>query len=346
MNQAAHCRNVLLVLLGISSLSVFVFTVAVQSASVLDAVGEEVNAVFEKAKPAVVHVRVSGVGFVPSASGFFIDSDGSVVTSSVLVSPDNTAIVRYSDVDYPARAIGTDPHTGLALLHINATETPSLQFGTTSDLKTGYAVIAIGYPLDLPVSPSPGFVTGFDIRFRDQFFPTTHIHANASISPGELGGPVLKSNGTLAGMIANTPDANRTIYILPSEAIQKAISDFKIYGKVRQGWGGINISVAADAPDSHTARVSSLAPGSPASKSGIEIGDTILRIDSREIHDPADLMDASFFSHPGDTVNVFVRREDQLFTFPLVLTEKPETAVISAPANTPETPSTTPSGLP
>jgi serine protease Do len=300
-------------------------------AGVFDEMGEEVNAVFEKARPAIVKVREtsSGAGgMVNSGTGFFIDGKGTLVSTSAVVGPDNMAIVTYDGVDVPAKAIGTDNRTGMALLQIDETNTPFLTLGTTNDLKTGYPLICIGFPLNLPLSPSYGFISGEDIRYLDKYFPTTLVHANITASPGEPGAPVLKTNGSVAGLYVNTFDNGRTIYILPSEAMQKVIGDFKLFGKLKQGWVGVIVDEHTDAPDSRTVNVKECAEGSPAAGQGIVPGDTVMRIDSKEIFRPSELVDAGFFSHPGDTMNVAVRRDNEMLQFQLPLIERPESDVV------------------
>jgi serine protease Do len=259
----------------------------------------------------------------PSGTGFFIDENGTIVTSSILVGQDGTAHVNWDGIDFPAKAIGTDDRTGMAVLQIDLHNTPHLTMGTSGDLKTGHAVIAVGYPLNLAPTATPGLISGFDIRYLDRYFPTTFIHASISISPGELGGPLLRANGTVAGLIVNTPDSDRTIYVLPADAMQKVLADLIKYGHVEQGWVGIIVDESTDARDRHTVKVKSLAVGTPASTSGILAGDTVLKIDNREIFHPADVMDASFFSHPGDTMSVMVQRDNEVHTFSFVLTQRP-----------------------
>ena len=321
--------------LGLTSFVTFQQSIA----GVLDEIGEEANTVFEKAKPAVVRVRASPAastsasGFVPSGTGFLIDSEGNLATLSEFVGPDKKSVVTYDGVDVDATAVGTDSHTGMALLHIDEPNTPFLTLGTTNDLKTGYPLIAVGYPLNLPIAPASGFIMGNDIRYLNRLLPTTHIHANIDVSPGQAGGPVLKTNGTVAGIYANTQDEGRTIYVLPSEAMQKLIGDFNKFGKARQGWVGIIVDEVTNDPNARTVHVGQFAQGSPAASSGILPGDTVTRVESnglsRDVYRPADIMDASFFSHPGDTMTVVVLRDNQPLTYSFILSERPETANVS-----------------
>ena len=200
--------------------------------------------------------------------------------------------------------------------------------------------MAIGYPLNLPVAPSQGPVSGFDASYLTRVgedptapkgsvaaverFATTHIHANAPISPGQVGGPLLNSHGEVVGLVATSPDDGRSIYALPVEAMTKIMADFNQYGRARHGWVGVNVREVPDtAHDGRTVRVVQVVPGTPASESGIQSGDTVMRIDAREIYRPADVLDASFYSTVGTDLHVVVRRDDKLFDYSFAVIERP-----------------------
>jgi len=196
-------------------------------------------------------------------------------------------------------------------------------------------VIMIGFPMNLAVSPSQGPVSGFDSSYLARVddpsthsvaaverFATTHIHANVTISPGEVGGPLLNSQGEVVGLVATSPDNGKSIYALPVEAMDKIISDFNLYGAARYGWVGVNVMQVPDSShDGRTVRVVQVVPGTPASQSGIQPGDTVMRIDSREIYRPSDVLDASFFSHVGGTMTVVVRRDEKLYDYSFAVIE-------------------------
>ena len=277
----------------------------------------------------------SGDGSVMLAgTGFFIDDKGTILTSSTVIGGSTTARVEVNGEEMPARILGDDPRSGLAELQIADDGSTSLPLGESTDLKTGYPVVAIGYPLNLPVAPSEGLVSGFDVRYLNQFFATTHIHASVPISPGEVGGPLLNSRGEVVGLVVPSPDDGRSIYALPVEAINKILSDFSQYGRAKHGWVGVDVVEGPDIQhDGRTVRVVRSVPGTPASRSGILPGDTVMRIDSREVYRPADVMDASFFSHVGGQMTVVVRRNETLYNYSFAVIERPNPpGLLSSPA--------------
>jgi len=320
-------------------ISVWVLAIPARAANdIFQSLGEEVNTLFEKSKSAVVKVQSGDASITLSGTGFFIDGKGTVLTSSTVIGDNTSARVEINGVEMAARIVGNDPRSGVALLQIAEEGSPSLAFGHSTELKTGFAVMSIGYPLNLPVAPAEGLVSGFDVRYLNQFFATTHIHATVPISPGQVGGPLLNTHGEVIGLVGPSPDDGRSIYALPVEAVEKIMDDFSQYGRARHGWVGVNVMEVPDTRhDGRTVRVVQAVPGTPASRSGILPGDTVMRIDAREIYRPADVLDASFFSHVGGSMNVVVRRNETLLNYTFAVIERPAVPAVTTHVSPPAT---------
>ena len=305
---------------------------------VFQSIGEQVNLIFEKTKASVVQVQSGDTGLTLAGSGFFIDNKGTVLTSSTIIGDNTSVRVVINGKEMAARIVGNDPRSGVAVLQIAFDNSPGIVEGHSIDLKTGYLVVGVGFPLNLPAAPSDGLVSGFDVRYLNKFFATTHIHASVPISPGQVGGPLLNSKGEVIGLIGPSPDDGRTIYALPIEAVEKIRDDFSQYGRARHGWVGVDVMEIPDTRhDGRTVRVVRTIPGTPASRSGILPGDTVMRIDSREVYRPADVLDASFFSHVGGSMNVVVRRNEALLNYTFAVIERPSVPAVTthpAPATT------------
>ena len=314
------------------------FFAPVRADDVFQALGQEVNTIFDKSKGAVVQVQSGDGDVMLSGTGFFIDGNGTLLTSSTVIGDNATARVSVNGEFTSARIVGNDPRSGLAELEVADANSPSLPLGESTDLKTGYAVLTIGYPLNLPAAPAQGLVTGFDVRYMNQFFATTHIHASVPISPGQVGGPLLNGKGEVVGLVVPSPDDGRSIYALPVEAINKILADFSQYGRAKHGWVGVDVVEVPDVNhDGRCVRVVRTVPGTPASTSGILPGDTVMRIDSREVYRPADVMDASFFSHVGGSMTVVVRRDEALLNYTFAVIERPTPRGQAGPANATKT---------
>jgi len=301
------------------------FPATAPAASVFQPGGaDDSSSIVDKAKPAIVRVESGDEDLLSAGTGFFIDNQGTVLTSATVVGDSTSVRVTVNGLPLDARVLGNDPRSGLAMLRVNYPDSPFLPLGQSTDLKTGYTVTTLGYPLNLPVTSTQGLISGFEIRYLTRFFATTHIHAAMPISPGQVGGPLLNAHGEVVGLVVPSPDDGRSVYALPVEAIQKIMGDFAQYGCAKHGWVGVTVVEAPDtAHDGRTVRVIQAVPGTPASHSGILPGDIVLRIDSREVYRPADVLDASFFSHVGSNMNVVVRRDEDLFTYTFPVIERP-----------------------
>ncbi len=309
-----------------------------RAGDVFQIANDDASSLFDKTKASVVQVQSGDKGFVNAGSGFFIDDHGTVLTSSTILGDNKTARVIINGVTMEAKVIGNDPRSGLAMLRAAYDESPALTFSQDA-LKTGDGVMMLGFPMSLPVTYSQGPVSGFDGSYLAQIaqgddgktvsaierFATTHIHANTTISPGQVGGPLLNSHGEVVGLVATSPDSGRSVYALPVNAMLKIVADFNLYGRARHGWVGINVAPGPDTQhDGRTVRVVQVVPGTPASQSGILTGDTIMRIDSREIYRPEDVLDASFFTHVGGNMTVVIRRDDKLLDYTFAVIERPQ----------------------
>ncbi|MES2308652.1 MAG: S1C family serine protease, partial [Verrucomicrobiota bacterium] len=145
---------------------------------VFDSIGKEVHDVFEGVKGSIVKVKSDNGVMMLTGSGFFIDGEGTVLTSSLIVVDDTATTVETEDGKWDARVLGKDLRSGIALLKVYGVKSKPLTFSAGNTLKAASAVIGVGYPYNLPVAPSFGLVGGFDFQYLNKFFPTTHIRAN------------------------------------------------------------------------------------------------------------------------------------------------------------------------
>lgn len=297
----------------------------VHAASVFDSISDEVKKVFDSVAPAVVKVRSEDSVQPLAGTGFFIDNKGTILTSAAIIGEDYKVSVEYQGRKMEALVLSKDPRSGIALLRIEANGTPFLEIGDSDTLHVASQVIGIAYPYNLPASPAIGMVSGFDVQYLNRFFATTHLRANMSISPGQIGGPILNSQGKVVGMLVMAIDEGKSCYAIPSNAASKIISDMIQYGEARHGWVGVG--VIQDEPKGAgtpaIVKVSNLFEGTPAAKSGIEPGDEVIKIGTRDIKKPSDILDAAFFSKIGEKISVLVKRDGKKKTFEFTVQERP-----------------------
>lgn len=308
-------------------------TPAPASSGVFDKIASEVSGVYEKSAPSVVRIRASDGPEQLSGTGFFVDNQGTVLTAYAVIGQAKEATVEAGGRTYPAKILGRDPRSGVALLKIKAGETPFLLFGESAGLRPASAVVSVAYPYDLKAEPTFGLVAGFDVKYLTRFFATTHIRANLPIKPGQIGGPLLDSHGKVVGILMLEIDEGKACYALPVEAAAKVAGDIEKYGEPKHGWMGVGVMPDRSRPDRGApVFVDRLYKGTPAEKSGLRGGDEVLTIGNRVVREPSDVLDSAFFANVGDKIPVKVRRNGKEETFTITVAARPESSRIVEPA--------------
>ncbi|MEM6601762.1 MAG: S1C family serine protease [Verrucomicrobiota bacterium] len=291
-----------------------------------DSISEEVNRIFQKSSPAIVKVRSVSGSSPLAGTGFFINDSGLILTSYAVVRDSPKAWIEYDERKLTANILGRDVRSGVALLQVDEADTPFLDLGDSSDLKMASGLVSVAYPYNLPLAPAFGFVTGFDVRYLNRFFATTHIRANVKVSPGQIGGPLLNTNGKVVGLMVLAVQEGKECYALPSNSANRIISDILENGKARHGWVGVGVieSKKSESDLHKSVIVSNLYRNTPAAQSGLEPGDVVRKIGDQIVTTPSDILDAAFFSTVGKPVPVEVIRNGEKMVFSLPIVERPE----------------------
>ncbi len=278
-----------------------------------DSISREVKDIWEHAGKAVVRVHGVDEHSEIFGTGFFIDPTGTLYTSYTVGGEAENLSIEFEGKKYPARQILADVRSGMAMLKIDAV-TPTLPIGKSEQLEVATPVVTIGFPLDLPQTPSFGMIAGFDRKYLGRYFSTTHLRVNMPTQRGEAGAPLLNFKGEVIGMLVSSLENNSSCYALPIDAAEKIRSDFVRFGEVRHGWIGANVSDAKEATDGSRAKVTEILD-TPASDAGIKPGDVLLQVGRTKVKEPEDVLDASFFLTAGDTVPITVVRGGEKVTF-------------------------------
>src|SRR5437667_5318461 len=279
-----------------------------------DSISREVKDIWEHAGKAVVRVHGVDEHSEIFGTGFFIDPTGTLYTSYTVGGEAENFSIEFEGKKYPARQILADVRSGMAMLKIDAV-TPTLPIGKSEQLEVATPVVTIGFPLDLPQTPSFGMIAGFDRKYLGRYFSTTHLRVNLPTQRGEAGAPLLNMKGEVVGMLVSSLENNSSCYAVPIEAAEKIRGDFVRFGEARHGWIGINVSEAAAPTEGSRARMTQIMDGTPAASSGIKAGDILLQVGRKKVHEPEDVLDASFFITAGDTVPITVIRGNEKLTF-------------------------------
>jgi len=293
--------------------------------NVLSSMTEAVQAVFENTKASIVKIRSSDKHGRCVGSGFFVDPNGTIYTTYAVAGESDNITVEMGDRRYDAKRLVADPRSGVVLLKVDA-KTPFLPIGKTAELSIASPVVAIGYPMDLPVTPTLGFIGGFDLKYLDRYFTTTHIRANVSVQRGESGAPLINTRGEVVGILISGLDGGSACYALPIEAAEKIRSDYVRYGEVRHGWIGITVRETTEKQAGSVAVIDELSERTPAAHSGIQKDDVLVRIGTVPVTKPEDVLNGSYFLTAGEDVSVGVVRGGENLTFTVPATEHPFSA--------------------
>ncbi len=270
-------------------------------------------------------------------SGFFISSDGYIVTNHHVVDGAiKVEIVTESGEIMQARIVGTDPSTDLALLKVEgAAPFPYVPLGRT-EVKPGDWVIAIGNPFGLGGTVTAGIVSarGRDIGMGayDNF-----VQIDAPVNKGNSGGPAFNQAGEVIGVntaiFSPSGGSAGIAFSIPAKTVENVISQLKSKGHVRRAWLGVQVQpVTPELADSlglknaKGALVSVPTPGGPAEAAGIRRGDVIVNIAGEDVKDSRDLARKIAAAAPGMPVTIAIESGGKRKVLEVELTELKEEA--------------------
>src|SRR6202163_4216186 len=188
-------------------------------------ISREVKDVFERAAKAVVRIHGADEHSEFFGTGFFVDPTGTLYTSYTVGGEPGNFTIEFDGRKYPERQILAHVRSGLAMLKDDLA-TPALPIVQSDQPAVATPVITIGFPLDLPETPSFGMIAGFDRKYLGRYFSTTHLRVNLPTQRGEAGAPLLNLNGEVVGILVSRLENNSACYALPIDAAEKIGRDF------------------------------------------------------------------------------------------------------------------------
>ncbi|TAN44875.1 MAG: DegQ family serine endoprotease [Nitrospirae bacterium] len=332
-----------------------------QSAEILAKLGDAMANIAEKAKPAVVNISTTKTVKPPAnpffddlfsrrffgegagapqkrkvmnlGSGIIASSDGYILTNNHVIEGAEDIVVRLHDNrEVKGRVAGIDSKTDIAVIKINETNLPTMEWGDSEKLRVGEIVFAIGNPFGLSSTITMGIVSalgrsGMGITDYEDF-----IQTDAAINPGNSGGALVSIKGELIGL--NTAILSRSGgyqgigFAIPANMLKNIMDGILNQGKVSRGWLGVQIqpltaelSKQFNLKDENGALLVDVVEGGPADKAGLKRGDVITEYDGRKIENPSLFKNMVASTRPGKTVRVRLVRDGSTLTTTVVVGE-------------------------
>lgn len=258
-------------------------------------------------------------------SGFIINSDGLILTNAHVVRDAKQVTVKLSDRrEFQAKVLGSDPVTDIAVLKIDAHDLPTVRLGNSDGLAVGDYVLAIGQPYGFEESATAGIVSAKG-RSLPGDAAVPFIQTDVAVNPGNSGGPLFDSRGTVVGINAQiyttTGGYEGLSFAIPIDVALHAEKEIVRNGKVAHARLGVDVQSLTLAlassfarPDETGALVAEVMPASAAALAGLKPGDVILSYNHQPVVDAGDLSGKVGMAAPGDNVTLEVWRDRKLIT--------------------------------
>jgi serine protease Do len=282
-------------------------------------------------------------------SGVIISPDGYIVTNNHVVNGAMEVRVTLHDRrSFPAKVIGTDKLTDLAVVKIDATDLPTIGWGDSSKLVPGQSVMAIGSPFGyFRFTVTRGIVSAVDRQnpySNDPRKPGGFIQTDAAINPGNSGGPLVNAHGELVGintfLISENGGFSGAGFAIPTKTVHPVVDALIKNGVVHHGYLGVGLNDVT--PDNAKffnltgntgALIASVTPDSPASRAGIRQGDVVTGVNGQPVLSGSDLQVVVAEDAPGTKIQLDVERNGHPEKIDLTVGEYHKDQEVAAAAN-------------
>ncbi len=268
-------------------------------------------------------------------SGVIVSADGYVLTNHhVIDGADDIQVQLAGNGKYPAKVIGTDAKSDLAVLKIEVGRSlPAIAFGDSDKIEVGDVVLAVGNPFGVGQTVTSGIVSargrGVGLAAYEDY-----IQTDASINPGNSGGALVDAEGRLVGIntaILSPSGGNLGIgFAVPVNMARSVMNSLITSGKVTRGYLGVmvqpvngDLAKAFKLTSEEGALVGEVADDSPAAKAGVKPGDVVIAFNAAKVSDPRHLRLLAAGALPGTTATLTVLRDGQEQKIAIAMGELP-----------------------
>jgi Do/DeqQ family serine protease len=285
-----------------------------------------------------------GAGDEPIArgtgSGVVLSADGAVLTNNHVVEEALTINVRLRDGrSLPARLVGRDPATDLAVVKVEASGLVPAKFADSDAARVGEWVVAIGSPFGLGYTVTAGVLSAKGRGGLGMNTIEDYLQTDASINPGNSGGPLCNLQGEVLGINTMIVGRGQGIgFAVPSSMAQRVAAQILKTGHVSRAWMGVGVqnvtpelAAAMHLSPEAGALVNNVATDGPAFKANLRPGDVIASVGGHPVRDGHDLIRETIAHEVGQSVPLEIVRGGQHYGASVVLSERPEAPIEPTP---------------
>jgi serine protease DegQ len=271
-------------------------------------------------------------------SGVLVRADGYILTNNHVVEGSQQIQVELTDKRvFPAKVIGVDPETDLAVIKIDGTDFPAIAFGDSQALQVADVVLAIGNPFGVfGNTVTMGIVSALGRTQVSETNPfESFIQTDAAINQGNSGGALVNTNGDLIGInssiFTRTGDFSGIGFAIPSALARPIMEQLIATGEVKRGYLGVNLgSVTPEIAqrlalkDSKGAFVGAVLDGAPGSRAGLRVNDVIVEINGKATLDRTEAVNSIAMAAPEQTIPIKVIRQGEVLDIKVTLGKRPQ----------------------
>jgi serine protease DegQ len=274
--------------------------------------------------------RVTNLG-----SGVIVDRQGYILTNHhVIEAADEIQVLLADGRRAPARLVGSDPETDLAVIHIDLPDLPVIEFGRAERLAVGDVVLAIGNPFGVGQTVTMGIVSALGRSHLGINTFEDFIQTDAPINPGNSGGALVDTNGALVGInsaIFSRSGGSLGIgFAIPETQARQVLREIVQHGAVVRGWVGVSMrdlppeAARAQGPgQSRGILIVGVLRDGPADRAGIKAGDILTRIDRKPLADANAALRQIAQLAPGRRVTATIVRQGREKRLDIVIGRRP-----------------------
>jgi serine protease DegQ len=275
-------------------------------------------------------------------SGVIVSPNGYILTNQhVVEAADEIQVALADGRTVPARVVGADPETDLAVLKIDAANLPAITFAHAESLKVGDWVLAVGNPFGVGQTVTAGIVSALGRTHLGINTFENFIQTDAAINPGNSGGALVDAAGNLVGVnsaiYSRTGGSQGIGFAIPVSIARQVMEQIIKSGSVTRGWVGIEVqdltpelAESFGLKNTEGALIAGVLKGGPADAGGIRPGDILLTVDGKHVTDSASLLNLIADLKPGVSTQLRVARKQQQMDLKIQVGRRPMQRAVEA----------------